>query len=120
MGCVVLVVIRFEICVVLPRAWLTEWPRNSDDGGAYSALVPNVRDLTDDAEEEDVKVRLRRCTQFMGRHGTRERLYNIARAGLPCAVLALQILKADTSAESQEWMRSRHSVNFVQHRKVFD
>ena len=108
----------FEISSVLPRAWLAEWPRRSDDDDEEFPLVPNVRDLMDDARDEEVKVRVRRCTQFIGRRGTRARLYNIARSGKPCADLALQILKADTACESQEWMGIAPSVHWVQQRGV--
>ena len=93
--------------------------RDSDDDGGEFVLVPHVRDLANNVQDEDVKVRFGRCTQFMGRRGIRGRLYNIAKAGLPCAMLALQILNADTSTESNEWTRVHHSFTLTSSRNVF-
>ena len=95
--------------MLVPRAWLVEFPAGAQgDDRDLSDIFGNIdvqtlRDGLRAAKDEDGRVRMRRCSEYMSRTGLKHALWNIAVIGHPTAVLALKILKADTAGETMNY-----------------
>ena len=93
---------------------MLEWPpddRDLPDGGVQDVFgnfdLGELRANMADARDEDLKVRLRKCSKFMAQPGLRNSLWHIGCTSAPMAGLALQILKGDTASEFMSYRKTQ-------------